>query len=157
MITTKISIKAHLAEYVKGFYKIQESGFVKFPDSDDLYHLIWQVMIKPPANINPFDRSGNLTIALPDRRIGKDPQVYNYISVKAEKIIEKKIRQLFILELHSVMEDNAYDGFLLTNQDRVSLFMAKYGIESITEDALLKEYYRWRDRVRKKEKRQYRK
>ena len=31
--------------------------------------------------------------------------------------------------------------------------MRKYGIQAITEDALLKNYYRWRDKVRKKSKR----
>lgn len=156
MVTTKILIKPHLAEYVKSKYETN-NGCVSFPKNDDLYHLVWQLMTKTPANVNPFDRSGNLIIALPDRRVGKNPEVYNYISARGEKIIEKKIRQLFTLELHTAMENNAFSGFVLTNQERVSLFMAQYSLESISEDALLKDYYRWRDLVRKKEKRQYRK
>lgn len=40
-------------------------------------------------------------------------------------------------------------------KDSVFLFMSKYGIEGITEDALLKNYQRWRDKLRRKKKRGY--
>lgn len=155
MMTATISIKPHLAEYMKARYG-QLDGIIRLPDSDDLYHLIWQLMGRTPAGVNPFDRQGNLVMALPDRRLGKDPAVFNYLSHRSEEIIEKKIRQLFTLELHQAMDANAHNGHLLTNQEMVCCFMAQYGIESISEDALLKDYYRWRDLVRRRKKRQYR-
>lgn len=40
-------------------------------------------------------------------------------------------------------------------KESVFVFMSRYGIESVSEDALLKNYQRWRDKLRRTKKRAY--
>ncbi len=150
MITTRISIKAHLEEYLTGRYANCRKNPIQFPDGDDLYHLIFDLMSKRPINCGD-DKTG-LEIYLPERSVGKDPQYYNYLGYRAQRIIERKVETLFWAELHDLIDHNKHrHGIEYT--ESVFTFMNRYGIESISEDALLKNYYRWRDKVRKRDKR----
>lgn len=155
MITTKITITPYLAEYIQGKYNNCNNGEVKIPDTTDLYYLIWEYMSRRPDNV-PVMESGNLIIALPDRRQGKDPAVFNYLSVRAIKSIELHIKNMFNQELHSELMDNDRRGHFLDNIDVVHKFLCTYGIESISEDALLKNYYRYREALRQRKKRKQR-
>ena len=155
MITTKITITPYLAEYIIGKYNHCNKGEVRIPDSSDLYHIIWEYMSRRPDNVPVFE-SGNLEIALPDRRAGKDPAVYNYLSLRAVKGIELHIKNMFNQELHSELMDNDRRGHFLDNIDVVHKFLCTYGIESISEDALLKNYYRYREALRQRKKRKQR-
>lgn len=158
MVTTKITLTPYLAEYLWGLYNNGSKEPVKFPDNSDLYHLIWDLMIKRPVNISCVDE-GNFQIALPDRRAGKDPAYYNYLSLKSQKLIEKRVRSMFNTDLHQTIEENENNECsTFTRIDVVHIFMCSYGIDSITEDALLKNYSRWRDNNRKRKvRRKYKK
>ena len=156
MITTQIEITPYLAEYIYGKYNNGDSDEpVSIPDSEDLYHIIWDYMVKRPANVSPVDR-GNLILKLPSRRIGKDPAVYNYLSARAVHGIELHIRAMFNQELHSELLENDRLGHLLDNIDVVHRFLCQYCIISISEDALLKNYYRYRENLRQRKKRRER-
>lgn len=152
MVTTTISIIPYLAEYMRGKYNNGSDEPFQIPDNDDLYHVIWALMMKRPVNASPTD-SGNLVFVLPDRRIGKDPAYYNYLSPRSQKIIGDRISSLFDLELHQKLDENTQNGHPMDNINVVHQFMCSYGIDSISEDALLKNYYRWREKVRQREKR----
>jgi len=155
MIATKITIKQHLAEYLNGKYYNPDNECVVLDDKLDLYHTIWNLTEKRPVNC-PID-SGNLTIGLPSRRIGKNPEVYNYLGERSVRIINKRVETLFFAELRQRLDDNKHQEGI-EYLDTVYEFINKYCIESITPDALLKDFYRWRDVVRKrKKKRSYRK
>lgn len=155
MIVTKITIKAHLAEYLTGKYYDTDNQCVVLDDNLDLYHTIWNLTEKRPVNC-PID-SGNLVLGLPSRRIGKNPAVYNYLGERSIKIINKRVETLFFAELRQSLDGNKHqDG--IEYLDTVYEFINAYCIESITPDALLKDFYRWRDLVRKrKKKRAYKK
>ena len=156
MITTSITVQPYLAEYLYGKYNNGSHDAVKIPDTSDLYHLIWEYMAKRPKDVSPVDE-GNLILSLPDRRIGKDPLVFNYLSERAAKGIEKFLKKMFNQELHDTLMDNDKQGHYLDNVDVVFRFLSQYGIESITSDALLKNYYRYREALRQKKKRKERK
>jgi len=146
MTTVKINVDPAVAEYIRGRYYNHEVGAVRFPPSSDIYIKIYDLLSKRPAS-NPID-SGNLEIALPDRREanyigGKDPQTYNYISHRAAEILAAEYMD----------EEKHHNG--TQYKDAVFTFMQKYSIESITEDAMLKNYQRWRDKMRRKQKRGY--
>lgn len=152
MVTTKINIKSHLSEYCYGKFSHCSDEPVRFPDSFDLYHSIWNLMQKRPVNC-PSD-SGNLEIVLPCRRkndgpVRKDPQVYNYLGERSAKIIERKIEVLMFAELHDRLDENKHK-FGIEYVETVFEFMNQYAITSITEDALIKNYYRWRDVTRRR-------
>ena len=74
MITTSISITPYLAEYLRGKYNNGADEPFRIPDNTDLYHVIWTLMSRRHQNQSPID-DGNLTIILPERRIGKDPEI----------------------------------------------------------------------------------
>ena len=161
MIVTKINIEPHLAEYIQLKYGfIPESAFndktvkVKFPDRVELYHLIYDLLEKRPVNCKVD--AGNVEIILPDRRIGdvvggKSPEQYNYLGVRSQEIINKRIKIMLRAEMHTLLDENKH-MYGIDYIQSVHFFMKKYCIESITEDALLKDYQRWRDSLKRKTK-----
>lgn len=157
MVTTKINIDAHIAEYAIGKWGSEFTEPVRFPDSTDLYHTIHDLSQKRPADL--FLDSGNLEIVIPEKNkdgdeIRKNPNVYNWFSSRSCEIINRKIRLQFWCEIHEFMtEQKHFHGIEFI--ESVYTFMLKYRITSITEDAIIKNYYRWRQVVRKKEKRAY--
>lgn len=157
MITVKIFVEPYLAEYIRGKYFDHDTGAVRFPSSLDVYVLIYDLLKRRPAD-HPVD-TGNLEFCLPDRREaygpgGKTPEIYNYLSDRAAKILADKFRLMFCAELHDFMDENKHlKGIQF--KESAYLFMCKYGIESIGEDALLKNYQRWRDKQRRSKKRGY--
>lgn len=152
MVTTRIQIKPHLKEYILGKYNQFLDQCVRFPDRLDIYHAIFNLTEKRPVNC-PVD-SGNLEIVLPHPHGSKHPETYNYLSRESQKKIEQKIERMFWSDLREFIETNRYKnsaGYI----ESVYAFMRKYGIYSISDDALIKHYYRWRKKVRNPGKRAY--
>lgn len=150
MVTTRLEIKKHLEEYVKSKYFDIDKGAVVLPDELDLYHVLWDLM-EPRRSDSPPD-TGTLIIALPDRRIGKNPECYNYLGERSQRIFEKKVEVLFWAELHELIDHNRHVCDI-EHSESIYVFMKKHDIISISEDALKKNYYRWREKLRKKSKR----
>ena len=152
MVPVTIQVDPHIAEYVKGKYFDREVGAVRFPPDLDIYVMIYDLLQKRAASC-PVD-SGNLELVLPERRVGKDPVTFNYLSGKAQKILADKMRLMMWAELHDFMDENKHIHGIQFKES-VFIFMSRYAIESITEDALLKNYQRWRDKQRRRKKRGY--
>lgn len=149
MFTTRIHIKPHLKEYVSGKYSQFPDHPVKFPDRMEIYHAIVNLMGKRPVNC-PVD-SGNLEIVLPKTDSYKHPKTYNYLSAQSQKKIEKMIEVMFWSDFRYFIESEHHkNGTPYSNL--VYDFWSKHGIKSISEDALLKHYYRWRKKIRNKDK-----
>lgn len=156
-----IKIEPYLAEYIIGKYGIQKNAAVNIPYNTDLYHCIWENMSRQRTN-QSVPEDGNLRILLPCRKPGdgvawKDPAYYNHLSVPASKKIEYQIRRMFNFELHRVLLENEEFGRKRRNLDVIYDFIRTYQLKSISSDALLKNYYRFRNRLRPKKTRQYRK
>ena len=145
MVTTRIQIKPHLKEYISGKFNQSPEQCIRFPDRLDIYHAIFDLTEKRPVNC-PVD-SGNLEIVLPERRSFKQPKTYNYIGVRSQRILEKKIEEMFWTDVRDHIESgNHNSGTPYSNL--VYDFLNKYHIHSISEDALIKHYYRWRKKRR---------
>ena len=157
-----IRIEPYLAEYVIGKYGMeQKNGAVNIPYNTDLYHCIWENMSRQRTN-QSVPEDGNLRIQLPCRKPGdgvawKDPAYYNHLSLVASKAIEYQIRRMFNFELHRILLENEEFGRQRRNLDVIYDFIHTYQLKSISSDALLKNYYRFRNRLRPKKTRQYRK
>ena len=156
-----IKIEDYLAEYISVKFKKNESdGKIEVPSNNDLYFCLWHHMSKPNGRARPSE-DGNLRIALPCRRSGaaegpwKDPAYYNYISQAGVKEVEACIRLQFNFELHRVLLENEEFGHKRRNIDVVYDFIRTYELKSISPDALLKNYYRYRARIRPKRTREY--
>ena len=59
---------------------------------------------------------------------------------------------MFWAEVHDVFMENKHKHGI-TYLDTAFTFLRKYKIESITEDALVKNYWRWRNKIYKREHR----
>ena len=152
MITVKISVEPHVAEYIRGKYFDHEAKAVRFPSDLDIYILIYDLLQRRPVE-SPVD-TGNLEFILPERRAGKDPITYNYLSGRSQKILADKMRLMMWAELHDLMDENKHIKGIQF-KETVFTFMRKYSIEAITEDALFKNYQRWRYKLRRKQTRGY--
>lgn len=160
---TTIRIEPYLAEYISAKYGIDEAtGGVRIPYTTDLYFCIWENMTKCHKNQSQSS-SGNLRIILPCRRAGqdsgpwKDPAYYNHLSASSVKEVENQIRRMFNFELHRTLLENEEFGRAKRNLDVIDDFIHDYELKSISSDALLKNYYRFRNRLRPKKTRAYRK
>jgi hypothetical protein len=141
MITTRIHIKPHVVEYVRGKYmNFDETSPVHFPVHSDIYYLIWDLLAKRPVGCGR-DR-GNLEIVLPVRHGSKPPAYYNYLGARAQKVIGRRLELMMWTEYRMFVEANRSRGamFIAATEQ----FMTRYGIRSISEDAFKKNYYRWR-------------
>lgn len=159
MITTRIEVPEVVAQYARGKYYDEECGAVRFPDSSDIYVLLYDLLAPRPSDAHPVD-VGNLVIALPDRRSGrmaggKDPRRYNWLSSRAAKILADRLRILMWAELHAFLdEQKQLRG--VNYIDSICVFMNRYGIDALSEDAMFKHYQRWKSRERRSVKRDYR-
>ena len=157
-----IRIEPYLAEYISAKYEIDTAtGGIRIPYSSDLYFCVWEEMSRRRVN-QPDVADGNLHIHLPFRKAGawspwKDPVYYNYLSAAAAKAIEGQIRRMFNFELHRVLMENEEFGRQRKNLDVIYDFIRTYRLKSISSDALLKNYYRFRNRLRPKKIRKYNK
>lgn len=158
MINVKITVPSPVAEYIRAKYFDQEVGAVRFPPSTDIYVSIYDLSERRPISC-PVD-AGNLEFCLPDRREanvagGKSPETYNYFSAESQKKLAKKMYIMMLAELHDLMDENKHIHGIQF-KETVYYFVRRYCIESITEDALFKNYQRWRYKQgRRKKKRKY--
>ncbi|MDR1202413.1 MAG: hypothetical protein LBL58_12430 [Tannerellaceae bacterium] len=151
MITTKVKIKQHLAEYCYGkFSGCDISRPVTFPDKLNIYHVIWDLLEVCPRTGPVCD--GNLEIVLPERTIGKNPLTYNYLGERAIPHINKHLDIIFSTELFYFMLDQK-NHFNIPYNRSIFAFMRRYGITSVQEDTLWKSFYRWKKRIVLREKR----
>ena len=150
MVKIKIGVESAVAEYIRGKFYDEEAGAVKFPAGLDVYVLIYDLLQRRPVE-NPVD-VGNLEIVLPARRAGKDPEFFNYLSARSQKLLSDKMKLMMWAELHDAMDENKHlKG--IEFKETIYTFMLRYGIETISEDALLKNNKRCRYKTRLKHKR----
>ncbi|MDE5785414.1 MAG: hypothetical protein K2H98_02685 [Duncaniella sp.] len=158
MIKVKITVPSPVAEYIRGKYYDPAAGAVRFPSSSDIYVSIYDLSERRPLSC-PVD-TGNLEFCLPDRREantagGKSPETYNYFSAESQRKLAKKMNIMMLAELHDLMDENKHIHGIQF-KETVYYFVRRYCIESITEDALFKNYQRWRYKQgRRKKKREY--
>lgn len=157
-----ISIEPYLAEYAQmKFADGGRNGAIRIPYNSEFYHCVWEHMAK--RRVNQVVRTdGNLGILLPSRRLAEDgpvknPAYYNYLSPVAVQMIERYLRRQFNYEFHQLMLDNENNGRPVRQQDLVADFIRRYRLESISEDALLKSFQRYRQRLHPRKPRKYEK
>lgn len=141
-----IRVTPYLAKYARMKFEVDgETGGIRIPDSFDLYHCVWQLMERRPAEaVEPQD--ANLTIFLPFRRAvdgqpGKHPEHWNYLSQRSARQIERSLRRLFNWEFHHYCEDLISRG--MAKKEAVMRFIRMYGLGIDSEDALLKNLQRY--------------
>lgn len=154
-MTIKVTVPEVIRQFVEGKYGGFTSGAVRLPDGSDLYHVLYDLLERRPCD-QPVDR-GNLELQLPNRAYGKRMQTFNYLSQRSQHILSRHFEVKMWAEFHDYVDEQKHlHG--VNYADAVHTFMCRYGIDSLSEDAFVKNYYRWREKVRgRSEKRRYRK
>lgn len=151
MIQIHIPIKEHLAEFFRAKNGVYDEGAVRIDKNSDLGVTLYDLLRKRPPGVSPVDK-GNLCIELSrNNEAGKSPLTYNFIDIKGAKILEKKIELMMWAEAHEFIDFQKHrEGIDIA--DAVYIFMRKFAITGVSPDCYLKNYQRWRERVRKKTK-----
>lgn len=144
-MTTRIELPKHLSEYIKGKFGAGDD-VVHFPANSGLYFLLYELLQRRPSDY-PVDR-GNTEIHLPSPRssrgqAGKPVESFNYISKGGTIALKKAINTMMKVESHEFFDENKHVKGI-SYIDSAYMFLQKYGIESLTPEALLKDYQRWR-------------
>jgi len=157
-----IRIEPYLAEYAKNCWgSARRNGAIKIPYTSEFYHLVYELMAKPSANAHEWTDT-NLDIILPHRTqcedgVLKNIRYYYYLSPKSALKIEHWLRRRFNFEFYGIMMDNEMQGRPVSNLEVVRSFIRSHGLESITEDALIRSFRRYRHRAYPKKVRKYKK
>lgn len=150
MITEKIKIKPHLAEYANSKWKCRYlDRAVKFPEKSDITEIIHEFLHKRPDNETA--KVGNLEIVLPWKRGGKNLRFVNYLDETAALEISKKIEIIFWYEFHMEMDLRKIKKGIEYNTTAY-WFISKYNLKSISHDALTRSHRRYREKKIKNKK-----
>lgn len=148
-MTTRIEVPSYIRQWLMMTKNGQEDGPVRFNESENLYHVILGLTTLRTAATPMVDR-GNLEIVIPTPRHGKNPLYYNYLSPRAARIIVKMLKQMFYIEARSFIAEKESRG--IPQKTAVYMFISQYGMDDmVSEDALVKDYYRWRKKFLRKE------
>lgn len=145
MITVRLAVKPYLAAYMYALYERSTEPLtqaIRLNPQEILYSVVQQLTVRRPANA-PRE-TGNLCLALPAPRYGKDPQVYNYIGHDNARLLEEKIEWQMKMELFEWMQAAKFRQGK-TYHLAILEFMEKYGLEELLqEETMMRWYQRWR-------------
>lgn len=141
--TIRFQLKPFLAEYLYGhFASVTDKGVIHLPPRSYLSNSLHELLGKRPCNA-PAREAGNLCLRLPNPHRGKSPTSYNYLTQSNIRIFENRVQHLFHAELFDrMLTDRRQQG--ISYAESVRRFIEHYHIESISEEGLLKAFWRWR-------------
>lgn len=143
MFTLKITLRPFLAEYLQIKYSWPVRDVVRIPSDSDLYFVLLDLLSRRPPSAPP-DR-GNCTIVLPNRSYGKRPEQFNYLSCRAQLRLQSYVTVMYWAEFHRYVEMQVHvRGHQL--HEAVYFWLDMYHIESLSHDAHVKNFQRWRQR-----------
>jgi hypothetical protein len=149
MITTSIKIKPYLREFLLHAYGEEP---LRFPDSSDLLAFVHELRIKRPTRATG-EPVGNLLLAIPFQKHGKDPRQYNYLTPRSQRVIQNKVNTLFTATMNDYVARKVH-VLGLEYREAIELFIEEYGIDSISFEGLKQKNYR--DRSGKRYRRENR-
>lgn len=143
MYTIRFNVRPYLAEYLSMKYSWPQKGACKIPPSSELHYLFLDLLSRRP--IGAGRDTGNVEFILPNHARGKKTETHNYLSGRSREKIEQWIYCQFWAEFHRFAEYHIHiKGTSLLMS--VLLFKSKYNINSLSQDAFIKNFQRWRDR-----------
>lgn len=152
MVEVRIQLKDYLKEYLIGKYCNGVESAIRVPPHTVLYEKMYHLVSRRPLSAG-MD-TGNTLFELRFRNSCKDPRVYNWFSMRHQKKIEQTVNLQMRSEFHYFV-DNLHHRHGVAYIDAVVEFMKQYGITTLSEEALIKDYQRYRDRLHPHARRQY--
>lgn len=149
-INTTIRLEPFLQEFLRGYYHCNSYIF-KFPKSDDDLLGIarkFNCILRPKPDKFKFQNYGNETfiIEVPYLEFENKPFLRNYISETGMKILASKIREEQKNYFHEYVSKLRNEGFEYL--ECTKLYMDEFKISEAYMSRLVKDYKRWRDKLR---------
>lgn len=160
-MTATIQVPQHLAEYARNLFGTgRGDGSVRFPYSTVTYHLLVDGMSRQRDGQPPV--TGNLVVVLPspdaaDEGVTKNPRYYCHIPIRTQHLIGASLRHRFNYEFLTMMTENELRGRPVPHLTMIRRWLRSRGIRSISEDALVKKFRRYRRLLYPKTVRKYEK
>lgn len=144
MPTVTFAIKPYLASYMYVRYILCVEGkAIHLSNFTILYHCLHRLTVPHPQGVS-WKETGNITLVLPSPRIGKNPEVFNYIGHDSVLILEKKIEVEMKAELYEFLLENKFCNGVMYKQS-METFVDKYNmVEQVSEESLMRAFQRWR-------------
>ena len=73
---------------------------------------------------------------------------YSYITPQGARILADRMRSMMWAEVHDFFDEQKHI-YGMQFKESAYLFLWRYSIDSISEDALVKNYQRWRQKCRR--------
>lgn len=143
-ITVLCQMKPHLRNYLDAKYGNGiESGLpIVISQRNFLGKIVVSLLSKTPKHPIYPDNQDSIAFQLPFMQ-GFNIKTYNYLSSNSQRIIARRVHELFHMELHAFISKGTRSK-KLTQQNLIYFFMEKYELEEhITFDALKRSYYRF--------------
>ena len=136
-------IKPFLAEYLYARYAGNiEEGILHLPPHSYLGRSLHELLCPRPYNA-PARETGNVCLRLTSLHRGPSPSTYNYLTQANRRIFESRAQHLLHTELFErMLTDRHRRG--ISYIESIRCFLLKYQIDSISEEGLMKAFYRWR-------------
>jgi len=151
-ILTHIRLEPFFQTFLRKYFDNEDPTVFSFPNDHDLLRRI-EVLLRssPPSYRAPKETDLLFRIELPSMR-HKNPLYHNYISEAAEKVFVREIRSFFNMVFHEKMALYRNAGF--EYKDCITIFQDEYDLPAESSDRLIKEFQRWRNKIRKQKIRQ---
>ena len=139
----RFQIKPFLAEYLYARYAGNiEEGILHLPPHSYLGRSLHELLCPRPYNA-PARETGNVCLRLTSLHRGPSPTTYNYLTQANRRIFESRAQHLLHTELFErMLTDRHRRG--ISYIESIRCFLLKYQIDSISEEGLMKAFYRWR-------------
>lgn len=147
-VLTSFKLDPFFQTFLKSHFQCGSDAVFTFPKGHDLLRRL-EVLLRPvPENYKPSRSHPALFhVELPYMK-HKDPLYYNYLSDTAGKAFARKVRDFYELVFHERMSELRNAGY--EYKECVYLFQDEYDLPPESTDRLIKDFQRWRNRIRRK-------
>lgn len=141
--TIHLQVKPFLAEYLYARYAAnREDEALHLPPHSYLGRSLHELLGPRPYNAS-LRETGNLCLRLTTPHRGPSLTTYNYLTQENRRTFERRILHLLHAELFDrMLTDRSRKG--ISYIESVRQFLLKYQIDSISEEGLMKAFYRWK-------------
>lgn len=153
MYTVRIPVKPYIGEFLKGKFKTENDVVHLDPKVNAYFILYDHLKLRPKQGYVPPAEGVLFSIPRP-HQAGKNPACYCYLTVEDVAVLNKVFRNMFWAEAREFMEDCKHRCSIDYNES-AQMFLERYGVQSITHWALIKNLKRYRESTRRHVLRSY--
>jgi hypothetical protein len=147
-VFTSFKLDPFFQQFLRSYFDQSEELVFHFPKGEDLLRKL-EVLLRPvPENYKPRKHDWLFHVELPYMKY-KDPRTHNYLSETSGKIFARNIRDFFETVFHEKVSEYRNAGF--EYKDCVYIFMEEFHLPVSATDRLIKDFQRYRNRIRYRE------